>query len=248
MRGVRPWKPSRRVKVLLGFCVAAVIVGEYGLLFQTLRPSAPPESPSATLTRPMTEPPDALRSTGAYVRSDVQPDGTIRVTQWVRVGAAVDRITLASYDPGQPGEPPVATHLDIVDASGRVVLSQGEVGTGGRTIELESSRVLRLTYDLTGAVSVSGSVPGRAIATSTALDVDYPDEGPATVEVTGAEVLTLACGGLEPDDLRPCGRPDGTGWRVRLAGVVRDDRVSAQLDLPVGGPTAAAETGSAPSP
>ena len=206
VKGLRPWNPSRRVKVLLGLGVAAVIVAEYAVLLQTLRPYDPPEPPSATLTLPTTEPPDALRSTGAYVRSVVQPDGTIRVTQWVRVGAAVDRITLASYDPDQSGEPPVATDLDIVDASGSVVLSEGEVGTGGRTIELEASRVLRLTYDLTGAVSMSGSVPGRAIATSTALDVDYPDEGPATLEVTGAEVLTLACGGLEPDDLRPCGR------------------------------------------
>jgi hypothetical protein len=247
VKGLRPWHPPRWVKVLLGLGVAAVIVAEYAVLLRTMRPYDPPEPPSATVTPTKPEPPGALRSTGTHARSVVHPDGTIRVTLWVRVGADVDRITLASYDPDQSGEPTVATHLDIVDASGSEVLSEGKVGTDARTVELESSRELRLTYDLTGAVSMSGSVPGRAIATSTALDVEYPDEGPATLEVTGAEVLTLACGGLEPDDLRPCGRPDGGGWRVRLDGAVRDDRVSAQLDLPVGGSTAAADA-RAPSP
>jgi len=242
VKGLRPWNPPRWVKVLLGLGVAAVIVAEYAALLLTMPQDDRPEPPSATVTLPTAGPPDALRSTGAYVRSVVQPDGTIRVTQWVRVGAAVDRITLVSYDAEQPGEPPVATDLDIVDTSGSVVLSEGTVGAGGRTVELESARVLRLTYDLAGAVSMSGSVPGRAIATSTALDVEYPDEGPTTLEVTGAEVLTLACGGPGPDDLRPCGRPDGTGWTVRLTGEVSDDRVSAQLDLPVVS-TAAADAG-----
>ncbi|MET0524340.1 MAG: hypothetical protein ABWZ91_06035 [Nocardioides sp.] len=247
MKVFRPWNPPRWVKVLLGLVVAAVIVAEYAALLLTMPEDDPPDAPSATVTLPTSEPPDALRSTGAYVRSVVQPDGTIRVTQWVRVGAAVDRISLVSYDADPSGEAPVATDLDIVDSSGSVVLSGGTVGTDGRTVELGSARVLRLTYDLAGAVSMSGSVPGRAIAMSTALDVDYPDEGPTTLEVTGAEVLTLACGGPEPDDVRPCGRPDGTGWTVRLAGEVRDDRVSAQLDLPVGGSTAVAGWGT-PSP
>lgn len=222
---------------MLGVGIAVVIVAEYVVLLRTLGPDDPPDPPGATLARTSTEPPDELRSTGTSVRSVLQLDGRIRVTQWVRVPAAVDEITLASYAPEESDEPPVATGVEIISASGRVVLSEGEVGADPRTVPLGPARVLRLTYDLTGAMSMSGSVPGRALAASVALDVAYPGEAAATVEVmvedtveaTGAEVLTLACG---RDDLRPCGRPDDAGWRVRLSGAARDDRVSAQVDLP----------------
>ena len=86
-----------------------------------------------------------------------------------------------------------------------------------------------------GAVERSGSVPGRALATVTALDVDMiPPLVATTYAVSGGDVLALACAPDEPDDAvpAPCGAPAGRGWRVERAGNDRNDVVIAQLDLP----------------
>ena len=68
-----------------------------------------------------------------------------------------------------------------------------------------------VSYRLEGAVERSGSVPGRALATVTAVDVDLnPPLVATTYAVSGGDVLDLACsapvsrGG--PGPLRRAGR------------------------------------------
>jgi hypothetical protein len=226
--------PIWSVKLAIGAVVAAVLVVECVVLVDALRDDNDPGPPAkaAAAARSLELPP-VLAASGNFVRSNVRPNGTIRVTQWIRSHTDVDRITLSSYDADPPGGAPVANHLDVVDGGGQVAASDVEVGPDPRVVVfLVPTRVLRLTYTLRGAMDVSGSVPGRALAVPL-LDVDYDgQDGPTTLEVTGVEVLNLACTDPVPSaEPRPCGEPDETGWRVTLEGSDRDDRVTAQVDL-----------------
>ena len=85
-----------------------------------------------------------------------------------------------------------------------------------------------------GAVERSGSVPGRALATVTALDVDLnPPLVATTYAVSGGDVLNLACSAPGPE-ARP--GPLRRAGRLGVAGPAgqgdRNDVVTAQLDLP----------------
>jgi hypothetical protein len=180
-------------------------------------------------------PPAALPLLGSYITSEVRADGTIRVTQWIRSWATFSSLTLSAYDaPLPPGEP-VAKDLRAVDDGGRVLVAGAVVGTESRRLEFaRPTRFLELTYELQGAVDRSGTVPGRALAAITFLDVDYASAGGSTtVLVTGGSVLNLACAPATaaPSESRPCGAPEGQGWRVTLSADDREDRVTAQLDL-----------------
>jgi hypothetical protein len=90
-------------------------------------------------------------------------------------------------------------------------------------------------YRLSGAVERSTSVPGRALARVTALQLGMRrplDE--VSRWVTGAEVLSLACAPVAPADQPlpvPCGMPTSGGWQVDLAGARVDDAVIAQVEL-----------------
>jgi hypothetical protein len=234
---------------VLAIGLAAVGV-EAVVLLSSLRHDSTDPRAGATAASALVAPPPALPSRGSFVASNVQGDGTIQVTQWIRSPTAVSRLGLAAYDTPLPTARPRATDLEVTTGDGTVLVSGLVVTTRRQVVDLEKpARVLRMTYSLEGVVDRSGSVTGRALAGVTFLDVDYPSAGgPTTVEVTGGQVLNLACAAAEVETTprRPCGAPDAVGWSVTLSEKDRDDRVTAQLDLGRATATAAAET--APSP
>jgi hypothetical protein len=221
------------VIVLLLLLVECVVVVR-SMDFGGSDPDAAPAAPVAL------SPPDALPDRGALVRSEVRADGSIAVTHWIRGAGDIDEISLAA--------PPVvggdgtfrAVNGRLVAADGTVLAAHLTVGAEPRRIRFDApTRLLRATYVLRGAVDRSSTVDGRIRALTVSLDVDAAAEAGPTVLVVNAvpgagEVLNLACANARSGAalLRPCGSPDGAGWRVRLPAGSREDRVVAQLDVP----------------
>jgi hypothetical protein len=217
------------VALLLLLAECAVIIR--GLRAGDSGPDAVPELPVAL------SPPDALPREGALVRSEVRADGSIVVTHWIRATDDIDEISLAA--PPLDGGPGGVRAVDarVVASDGTVLADDLTVGAVPRRIRFEEpTRLLRARYVLRGAVDRSSTVDGRLRALAVSLDVDAPAAaGPTVVVVTGAgEVLNLACANARSGValLRPCGSPDGAGWRVRLPAGSSKDRVVAQLDVP----------------
>ena len=125
--------------------------------------------------------------------------------------------------------------MEITAADGTLVASGLVIRTEPQRVRLDRpTRLLRLTYVLSGVTAQSSSAAGRALAGVVSLDVGYgPESGPTTVSVSGARVLNVACEDRESATRlsRPCGAPAGSGWEVTLPQDQRDDRVSAQVDL-----------------
>ncbi|MBZ5738876.1 hypothetical protein [Nocardioides mangrovi] len=169
---------------------------------------------------------------GSYVRSGIDADGTIHVTQWIRSRRGIHGLTIA-LPIASSGTSPAASDLRLVDGTGGDQRPVGPVGSSPAVVSfLVPVHVVRLSYVLTGTVTVSPSAPGRALADPVSLEVDPSTgaRGPRTVEVTGTHVLNLACGSEAGTELEPCGRPGSDGWSTTLR-ATEHDRVVAQLDF-----------------
>jgi hypothetical protein len=91
---------------------------------------------------------------------------------------------------------------------------------------------VQLLYRLNGAVSLSDSTTGRALALATSLDVRYsPRPRSETRVVIAPAVLSLSCTASATGELVPCGIQEGDQWKVELKGPRIRDRVVAQVDL-----------------
>jgi hypothetical protein len=226
-----PWQLTL-AKVVFVLIVVGVVVVEALALADGLHPLSHPRQPVPSA---LGTPPAELPTVGSYVRSDILESGRIEVSQWIRSATPLESIRLAAHDSPLPVDTPQARSLEVVTGDGRVVVSGGVVGTRPQALDLgRPTRLVRLTYELTGVVDRDSSVSGRALAGVTYLDVDYlPESGPARVLVSGPVVLNLSCADRASVTAlrRPCGEPRGSGWQVTLDHADRDDRVAAQLDL-----------------
>ena len=92
---------------------------------------------------------------------------------------------------------------------------------------------LDVRYRLAGAVQLSDSVDGRALALATSLDVRYtPVAARETRVVSAPRVLSLACSSSAGATPVPCGEALGDdSWQVDLSGRQVTQRVLAQLDI-----------------
>jgi hypothetical protein len=231
-----PDEPSSRRWQALGFVAAAALVlaiAVYVLLRPVLNQDDEADPGEEARTLPF-EPPVALPVNGSYVETLVLPSGDRKVTHWIRTKVPLFSIklvapTLVGIDSG------VVTATDVeVAADGRVVPGADSVGSVSQSYQFFGTRSIFVTYVLSGALEMSTSVDGRALARVTALDLKYVSMGGESVRsVEGAEVLNLACSpSAAPDAVpEPCGKPGSDGWQVRLTGENWNDHVMAQLNL-----------------
>jgi hypothetical protein len=231
-----PDDPSSRSWQALGFVAAAVLVLAIAV-FVLLRPVLAEDDESdpgeEARTLPF-EPPIGLPVNGSYVETDVLPSGDLRVTHWIHTKVPQFSIklmapVLAGIDSGTV----TATGVEVA-ADGRVVPGSSSVDGVSQSYPFHGAESIYVTYVLSGAMELSSSVEGRALARVTALDLEYLSMGGESVRsVQGAEVLNLACSpsGAPDASPKPCGKPDSDGWKVRLTGKKWNDHVMAQLNL-----------------
>jgi hypothetical protein len=136
--------------------------------------------------------------------------------------------------PAVPSGQRVPRATKVVVASDQALLNQpGFVGSTGQRLFFNAPpKVVYLGYTLKGAVEMSPSVPGRALARATAMHIDYsPLAGPTRVTLVSERVLSMACSDSPVSEPRPCGKPGEGRWSVLLKGKDRTDMVVAQVDL-----------------
>ncbi len=231
MTGGHPVTGGGRAALLLVVALTLVVVA-----FLWSRPDGDEATPSAGPR--ISEPPSAARGTEMYVVSEVRRNGSIRVRHWIDSPVEVSELTMRAADPdGLPGT--LEARNIVVGGDGALVARRTDVGTKTQTVRLgEPSRQIFVEYTLFGAVTEEGTVPGRALARLTALDVDFTGRRGSTRRVVDGpvEVLNVACVPRQQDaTIRPCGRSVGDGaWQVDLRGKRRLDRLIAQVERPVG--------------
>ena len=179
--------------------------------------------------------PPGAPEVGMYVVSTITPTGDIEVAHWINAAAPITVLELTAADPDElPGG--VVARRVVVRGDSEVLSRRREVGTKRQVLRLaRPAESLYVTYRLTGVVDDAGSVPGRLLVRSVALDVDYPGEtGPTGRRISGPGTVTnVACMSREDLDRspRPCGRAEGSGWLVEARGSSRDDRLLVQFEL-----------------
>jgi hypothetical protein len=176
-------------------------------------------------------PPRALARAESYVDTQVLPAGDLVVRQWIRAREPLTALGLELPDV-TGAEDLSADQVEVV-AGGVVAAGPGRVTAAGATFTFEESTSVQVTYRLEGAVQVSDSAAGRALAVVTTLDTAYaPRVERETRVVHGPEVLSLACSRQPDGSPEPCGRGRGDDqWQVDLRGDRVGDRVQAQLNL-----------------
>ena len=93
---------------------------------------------------------------------------------------------------------------------------------------------MQISYRLRGALELSGSVRGRALARPTALDVLTNEPAPlhVTQTVIGPRVHALACARPRSTTPVPCGTRVSAGqWTAELPGRRVLDRVIAAVTI-----------------
>ncbi len=226
--GARLWTEQTAFVVAIGVLLVAT-VGLFEYAGRT------PDVPAPVVETRFLTPPAELPTTGSYIESRVQADGTVQVRQWIRTSGTLSRISLSAPDPDSRAGGPGASKV-VVAGDGLVVSRRATVDTVDRSFYFSSpAQLVYLSYELSGAVQRSSSAAGRALAQLTALKVDYRSEqAPTVVRVIAPDVLSLACtpttnaGTGSP---RPCGEPGQGSWQVVLEGADRNDSVSAQVNL-----------------
>lgn len=185
--------------------------------------------------REIPAPPTDVPEIGMYVDSEVDATQDVWVAHWIRTTTPIAKLKLTAADPdGLPGG--VVARKVVVVGADVVLARRAEVGTKQQTLTLKKPATeIYVTYRLTGGVEAGGTVPGRVLARSVALDVDYRGRaGPVARHVSAAgEVLNVAC--LPRNERnrapRPCGRSAADGWLVELRGKDRDDRLLVQIAM-----------------
>lgn len=215
--------------VVLGVVVVtALVTSVVGVRLWTGDP------PRSSLARSFeSEPPRPLAAGEVYVRTEVLPSGDLNVTHWIESNELLDSVRLLP--------PEVASSKWVTAEEVRVVVDDAVV-PGPRRISVLAARyffqvasTVQISYRLTGALELSGSVRGRALARPTALDVLTYERASqhVTQTVIGPRVLALACAppGRSTTPV-PCGTRDSDGqWTVELLGRRALDQVIAALSI-----------------
>lgn len=207
--------------VLLG------IVGALGFILLRQGDEGPPAKPAgltgSTLPR--------VPVNTSYVRSIVTDSGDLLVTHLIRSDALLFSVRLSAPDLSAYGLAARAKNLEVV-VDGRVLPGPKRVAERPVKFPFVSTNDVEISYLLTGVVERSNSAEGRALVRIAALDVGYEPRPKSTERaIEGTRILSLACWGRRPAELRPCGGRFDGGWRVRLTGAKVDNRVMVQLDL-----------------
>ncbi|HSU03874.1 MAG TPA: hypothetical protein VLK03_15095 [Nocardioides sp.] len=181
-------------------------------------------------------PPDSSASSGwpakgaARTLTEVRPDGVLEVTHWIHAARPLDAVQLAlprSVDPGSL----VASAVEVT-ADGRPVSGRDRITTFGGSYVLDDATLVLVSYELTGAVELSSSAPGRGLVTTTAIDVSAGQVSERRV-VRSEAVLSLACAASERGEAEPCGeREDDHQWSVQLGDREAGTRVMAVVTVP----------------
>ena len=167
----------------------------------------------------------------SYVDSRVLPTGEVTVRQWIRPGSAIDSVVLGL--PDVPGTARLyADEVEVV-ADGTPAEGPDRIAGGPATYTFDPTTDVVVRSRLLGAVEVSGSSAGRALAVATSLETTYsPRAVRETRVVSATAVLSLACARTPERSPVPCGQADGTDrWRVETTDARGTDRVLAQVDL-----------------
>ncbi len=186
--------------------------------------------------------PALARTPGGYVRTRVGAGDRLVTDQWLVSEQPVRELTLRPRVVDDvTGAAPQIRRLEVT-ADGDPVPTASEQARAGLRVRFDNAvTTVHLRYATRGAVVRSDpSSSGRAlvvanpvsVVTGTAAGSTASDpDGPGVVRLAGAGVLSLSCASSQqlPE---PCGRPDGTGWRVQLATGDRTATVLAQVDLP----------------
>lgn len=163
-------------------------------------------------------------------------------TQVMASGDLVVRQTISAEEPltSLALDLPVVAGAEELSADQVEVLAGGAEATGpdrivatGAIYTFEASTEVLVTYRLRGALQVSDSVTGRALAVVTHLPATYAPMVEREVRsVRAPTVLALACSRPPDGSPRPCGTEAADSrWQVELTGDAVGDRVLAQLDL-----------------
>jgi len=190
--------------------------------------------------------PALARTPGGYVRTRVGAAGRLVTDQWLVSEQPVRELTLRPRAVDDiTGAVPRIRRLEVT-ADGDPVPTASDprsesARTGLRVNFDDAVTTVHLRYATRGGVVRSEpSTSGRALVVANPVSVvtdsaagstaSDPDEL-GVVRLAGAGVLSLSCASAQqlPE---PCGRPDGTGWRVQLATGDRTATVLAQVDLP----------------
>lgn len=217
--------------VVLGVVVVTALVGS--VVGVRLWTDDPPRASLADARSFESAPPQPLRAGEAYVRTEVLPSGDLTVTHWIAGRRLLDSVRLLP--------PEVAAGKRVTAEEVRVVVDDAVV-PGPDRISMLTARyffrvasTVQISYRLTGALELSGSAPGRALARPTALDVLTYERASqhVTRTVIAPRVLALACAppGRSTDPV-PCGTRVSAGqWTVELPGRRSRDRVIAVLTV-----------------
>ena len=129
----------------------------------------------------------------SYVELDVVTDGDVEATQWIAAAEPLDRLQLEL--PELAGAEGITASVVTVLADGELIAGPNRLARGGgATYALDSASNVEVSYRLTGAVVLSSSVTGRALAAA-GIGVGYEPRSRREIRVVRAPgVLSLACG------------------------------------------------------
>ena len=167
----------------------------------------------------------------SYVELDVVAEGDVEATQWIAAAEPLDRLQLEL--PELAGAEGITASVVTVLADGELIAGPNRLTRGGgATYALDSASNVQVSYRLSGAVVLSSSVTGRALAAA-GMGVGFEPRSRREIRVVRAPgVLSLACGRPASQRLVPCGKETGPEeWTVDLTEREVDDRVVVQLDL-----------------
>lgn len=209
----------------VGVVVLVVVVGQ-------TREDAPDVSLAGSTPSVEFLPPVPLAVGQAYIRTELLPSGDLLVTHWIRSSEPLDSMLLSRPDISDQVE--LKAEQVRVVADGQIVVGPERVSIMAGRYTFASASTVQVEYLLSGAVRLSGSAPGRALARTSSLDVTYEPASTRVIRsVLAPEVLSLACSRpVRAAPSMPCGNLRSRGeWTVELDGPDARDRVMAQVNV-----------------
>ncbi|SED34101.1 hypothetical protein SAMN04489844_4214 [Nocardioides exalbidus] len=210
--------------VLLALLSAAVGGGVVAWLLGRGDEATPTDTPTAQL-------PSGWPEAGASrTLTRVEAGGVLEVTHWIHTDEPLDQVDVSLPESGE-GSAVAATDVRVT-ADGEPASGPTEITFSRATYVFDSATLIRVTYELKGAVQRSTSAVGRGLATTTSLDVSATQPRDVRV-IRSAAVLSLSCAATAAAELAPCGEAEGTGeWKVQLTGTSAGGRVVAAVTVP----------------
>jgi hypothetical protein len=212
-------------RVVVAFVVAPLLLGAW-LAFSTVA-SGPSEPATSAPQR-------AAATVGVDTHVHIGDAGGLFVVETLTFGASQDRLDLSVPRLSGPGEAlrPTITRLTVREpaASTAPTTLTSDQGTVRVDLSTPAKRVV-LEFAAGGVAQRSGdrSVPGRALALVTPLDVAQAEGLPATVRVESVKVLNVGC--ARAGVLTGCGTRTSDGWIVETTADGPPATVFAQLNL-----------------